>query len=108
MDLAGEELRRMKIDAHAPCVYYEYTGQSNLKRAPSINCSPGEACKTCGFNPAEQRRRLLDGKMKPKRTRMAWIEDKHFANGGTVKEIECPPGTMQLVFPAENEGEVSE
>lgn len=106
MDLAAVELFKLKTNAHAPCIYYD---EDRNIHAPSINCAPTKArCRKCGFNPAEQRRRLRDGKMKPKRTRMAWIEDKHFANGGTVKEIECPPGTMQLVFPAENEGEVSE
>ena len=108
MDFADKELQRMKIDAHAPCVYYEWTGQSRLRRAPSINCSPGENCKKCGFNPAEHRRRLRDGQMKPISKRKGWIEDQRLPNKGYVTTMDCPPGTKHLVFQAADKGEVSE
>lgn len=52
-----------KIDKRCPCVY-TYINKRDEKRtvAPTVDCS--FKCSTCGWNPAEQKRRLAYGLQK--------------------------------------------
>ena len=50
-------------------------------------------CETCGWNPAEQKRRLETGVFMPVHTRRGYDEDT-----GNIVEITLPEGTKQLVF----------
>jgi len=55
---------------------------------PCVDCS--FQCKSCGWNPKEQKRRLEEGRFEPALTRR---------NSETEQEIPLPVGTKRLVFP---------
>ena len=91
-ELASEWRKRMQR-MNAPCRYFtadEKTGKVS-DAYPHINCD--FKCDSCGWNPAEKKRRLEQGEFKPVTSRMSWNEDT-----GTVSEIPLPEGTEQLVF----------
>ena len=54
-----------KIMCHAPCAYEEYNKKKGdyIILYPDVDCNCH--CESCGFNPAEQERRLETGEFKP-------------------------------------------
>ncbi len=70
-------------------------GHSKKRLAP-VRCD--KRCETCGWNPAEQKRRLETGKFLPVYTRKGIDPETEL-----VIEVTLPEGTKQLVFPKKEE-----
>lgn len=80
-----------KADIYAPCGVA--TGKIGDSRYPAIECSYN--CKTCGWNPAERKRREETGVWKPLEKRL---------NIETGEEIQLN-GVKQLVFSRRDDSE---
>ncbi len=82
----NEDKRTIK----APCVYIKWNEEKKRQETayPSVNC--GHQCESCGFNPAEQARRLETGKFVKRLARI---------NVKTEKLVILPDGVVGLRFP---------
>lgn len=56
---------KQKAEMQAPCLFWEWNPKKVKADVcyPQVNCNMN--CKSCGWNPEEQNRRLNEGKMKP-------------------------------------------